>query len=81
MEELAALLDKLKKEGKFVDIQVCPRCKSVRIRRVGSMGGDMSGQMALTLPKYECLDCGWRGRLILYATNRPFDQKSMETVA
>ncbi len=80
LEELMIVLEDLKKKGKFVDIAICPRCKSARVRRVGSMSGDMSGQMALTLPKFECLDCGWRGRLPIYATNRPFDKKSMDVV-
>lgn len=78
LEELMAILEELKRKGTFVDIAICPRCKSARLRRVGSMSGDMSGQMAWTLPKYECLDCGWRGRLPLYATNRPFDKKKSE---
>lgn len=81
IQDLMTLLDDLRKKGKIVDIQICPRCKSPRIRRVGSMSGDMSGQMALTSPKYECLDCGWRGRLTLYATNRPIDKKMMAVVA
>ena len=80
-EELIAFLDDLKKRGKLVDIPVCPQCKSTRLRRVGSLLGDMSGHMALTLPKFECLDCTWRGRLTLIATNRPLDRKSMAVVA
>jgi ribosomal protein L37AE/L43A len=80
-EELMMLLEDLKKEGKFVDVQLCPRCKSTKVKRVGSMGGDMSGQIALTLPKFECQDCGWRGRQAIYATNRPLDKKMMAVVS
>jgi transposase-like protein len=80
LQELMAFLDELEKQGKLVDIQVCPHCKSVNLRRIGTMQGDMSGQMAMTLPKYECLNCGWRGRLTLYATNRPFDKKTVAVV-
>jgi hypothetical protein len=80
LQQVTTLLDDLKKRGKFIDIQLCPHCKSVRIRRVGSMSGDMSGQMAMTLPKFECLDCGWRGRLTIYATNRPLDKKMMAVI-
>jgi len=47
LPEMVAVLEELRKEGKFVDVQVCPECKSAKIRRVGSMSGDMSGHMAL----------------------------------
>ena len=46
--EMMAALEELRKEGKHVDAQVCPRCKSARVRRVGSMSGDMAGHMAIT---------------------------------
>jgi hypothetical protein len=81
IEELMAILEELKRKGTFLDIAICPRCMSARLRRIGSMSGDMSGQAAWTSPKYECLDCGWRGRLPIYATNRPFDKKSEDLVA
>jgi RNase P subunit RPR2 len=64
-------LEELEKEKKYVDIQVCPNCKSPLVRRVGSMTGDMSAHMGWTPPKYECRECGWRERLVLKATNRP----------
>jgi len=79
--EMLAVLEELRKEGKYVDIQVCPRCKSARVRRVGSMTGDMSGHMAITPVKYECLDCGWRERLVIKATNRPLGLKEMAIIA
>lgn len=79
--EMMAVLEELRKEGKYVDIQVCPRCKSARVRRVGSMSGDMSGHMALTPVKYECLECGWRERLVIKATNRPLGFKEMAIIA
>ena len=71
LPELVEALDELEKEGKYVDIQVCPRCKSPRVRRVGSMKGDVSAHMGLTPPKYECLECGWIERTVVKATNRP----------
>jgi len=79
--EMVAVLEELKKEGKYVDIQVCPRCKSAKVKRVGSMSGDMSGHMAITPVKYECLDCGWRERLVIKATNRPLGLKEMAIIA
>jgi rubrerythrin len=69
--ELTKGLEELEKEKKYVDVQVCPKCKSPLVRRVSSMAGDMSGHMGLTPPKYECPECGWRERLVLKATNRP----------
>ena len=80
LEELTTILKELKRKGKFVDVQICPRCKSIKVRRVGSMSGDMSGHWAFSSPKYECPDCGWRGRLRLYATNRPLDKKQVALV-
>jgi len=71
MPNLVEALDELAKEKKYVDIQVCPKCKSPLIRRVSSMMGDMSSHMGFTRPKYECCDCGWRERTVLKATNKP----------
>jgi RNase P subunit RPR2 len=71
LPELVEALDELEKEKKYVDIQVCPKCKSPLVRRVGSMVGDMSAHMGFTPPKYECRECGWRERTVLKATNKP----------
>jgi RNase P subunit RPR2 len=79
--ELVETLEELKKEGKYVDIQVCPKCKGPLVRRVGSMTGDMSGHMGLTPPKFECKECGWRERLVLKATNRPTSVKDVVMMA
>jgi len=81
LPEMVAVLEELRKEGKYVDVQVCPRCKSAKVRRVGAMSGDMSGHMAITPVKYECLDCGWRERLVIKATNRPLGWKEMAIIA
>jgi uncharacterized protein YbaR (Trm112 family) len=79
--ELIKALEELEKERKYVDIQVCPKCKGPLVRRVGSMTGDMSGHMGLTPPKYECRECGWRERLVLKATNRPTSVKDVVIMA
>jgi len=79
--ELIEALEELEKERKYVDIQVCPKCKGPLVRRVGSMTGDMSGHMGLTPPKYECRECGWRERLVLKATNRPTSIKDVAIMA
>jgi len=79
--ELIEVLEDLEKEGKLVDIQTCPRCKSPKVRRVNAMAGDISGHIALTPPKYECLECGWRERLVLKATNRSLGLKEVTIIA
>jgi len=53
------------KKGKIVRIQVCPKCLSPRLRKVGSLSGDMTGSLGYLPWKYECLDCGWAGRLVV----------------
>jgi len=81
LPELVEALDDLEREKKYVDIQVCPCCKSPKVRRVDSMKGDMSGHMGLTPPKYECPECGWRERLVVKATNRPTSVKDVVIMA
>ena len=71
LPELVDALIELEKKKKYVDIQVCPKCKSPLVQRVGSMVGDMSAHMGFTPPKYECRECGWRERTVLKATNKP----------
>jgi uncharacterized protein with PIN domain len=71
LPELVNTLEKLERKKKFVDIQVCPKCKSPLVRQVGSMAGDMAAHMGFTPPKYECRECGWRERTVLKATNKP----------
>jgi len=81
LPKLLQVLEELRKEEKYVDIRVCPRCKSPRVKRVGTMKGDMSGHLAVTPIKYECLDCGWRERLVIKATNRPLGWKEVAIIA
>jgi hypothetical protein len=78
---LIKVLEDLKKEGKLVDIQICPRCKSPKVRRVRTMSGDLWGYMGILPPKFECEACGWRARLVLKATNRPLSIKDVAIVA
>jgi len=79
--QLVKTLEELREKGKYVDVQICPRCKSARVKRVGTTSGDMSGHMAITPVKFECLDCGWRERLVIKATNRPLGWKEMAIIA
>ena len=69
--ELVEVLEELEKEKKYVDVQICPHCKSVKLHRVKSMQGDALGHMGLTPAKYECEKCGWRGSLVVKASNKP----------
>jgi predicted RNA-binding Zn-ribbon protein involved in translation (DUF1610 family) len=78
---LSSILEELEKEGKYVDIQICPRCKSPKVRRVKTLSGDLWGHMKILPPKFECEECGWRARLVLEATNRPLSVKDVEIVA
>lgn len=78
---LLEVLEELEKKEKYVDVQICPRCKSPRVRRVGTMSGDMPGHMGLLPLKFECLDCGWRERLVVKATNRKLGLKEVAIIA
>ena len=79
--ELVEAMIELEKEEKYVDIQICPRCKSPKVRRVKSIQGDVLGHMGLTPPKYECPKCGWREKLVVKATNKPTTVKDVVLMA
>ena len=79
--DLLEVLDELEKEEKYVDVQICPHCKSPRVRRVRSMNGDMSGHIGVLPVKFECIDCGWRERLVLKATNRKLGLNEVAIIA
>jgi hypothetical protein len=81
VQKLVQRLDELKKKGKFVDVAVCPKCKSVNLCRVESSGGDMTGHLGWLPVLYECLDCGWRGRLEIFATNKKQSWKEVAVMA
>jgi RNase P subunit RPR2 len=81
LPHLVEALDESEKEKKYVDIQICPKCKSPLVRRVGSMIGDMSAHMGFTAPKYECRECGWRERTVLKATNKPTTVREVVVMA
>jgi len=81
IRDLIEGLEELEREQKHVDIQICPRCMSHRIHRVGSMIGDMSGHIGLLPPKFECLDCGWRERMVIMATSRKMGTKEVSIIA
>jgi hypothetical protein len=78
--EVTQALEELEKQGVYLDIQVCPKCKSPRVRKAKSTGGDMWGHIGITPPSYECPDCGWQERLVLRATNKPLSVRDVEII-
>ena len=81
IEKISQRLDELRSKEKFVDVAVCPVCKSPNLRRVKSTCGDMTGHLGWLPVMYECLDCGWRGRLEIYATNRKQNWREVAIMA
>ena len=58
VQKLRERLDELRKKEKYCDVAVCPKCKSINLRRVNSTMGDMSGHLGWLPVIYECMDCG-----------------------
>src|SRR3989304_3178794 len=81
LAELVKVLEELEKEGKRVDVQVCPKCKSPRVRRAKTLGGDLWSHMGVLPSKFECPECGWNARLVLKATNKPLTVREVELMA
>jgi ribosomal protein L37AE/L43A len=81
LAELVKVLEELEKEGKTVEVQVCPKCKSPRVHRVKTMSGDLGSHLGWTPPKYECEECGLQTRLVLKATNKRLSVKDVEIIA
>ncbi len=79
--DLINAMKEMESKKEYVDIQVCPKCKSPKIKRTASTGGDMFGHMGLTPPKYECKECGWSTQLVIKATNKPLTVKEVELIA
>ena len=78
--EVTQALEELEKQGIHLDIQVCPKCKSPKVRRAKSTGGDMWGHLGMLPPSYECPDCGWQERLVLKATNKKMSVRDVELI-
>ena len=80
-QELIEFLEKLEEEKKYLDVQICPKCKSPKVNRVGTMDGDLWSNMGLIYPKYECSDCSWSDRVLVKVTNRPLTVRDVEIIA
>jgi hypothetical protein len=81
LAELVKALEELEKEGKLVEVQVCPKCKSPHVRRVKTMSGDLWSHLGWVPPMFECEECGCRARLVLKATNKRLSVKDVEIIA
>lgn len=80
LPELVKGLEELERQKKYVDIQVCPKCKSPLVRQVDSVG-DMWAHIGITPPNYQCRECGWRQKIVLKATNKPTTAKEVVIMA
>lgn len=81
LAELVRALEELEKEGKLVEVQVCPKCKTPHVRRVKTMNGDLWSHLGWVPPMFECEECGCRARLVLKATNKRLSVKDVEIIA
>jgi len=79
-KEVTEALDELEKQGQQVDIQVCPKCKSPKVERAKSTGGDMWAHIGMLPPSYTCPECSWQERIILKATNKKLTVREVEII-
>jgi len=79
-KDVAEALEELEKRGIQLDIQVCPRCKSPKVKKAQSTGGDMWAHIGMLPPSYECPDCGWQERIIIKATNKKLSVREVEFI-
>ena len=77
LPELVKALNELEKEKKYVEIQVCPKCKSPLVRRVGSMVGDMSAPMGVLRLNMNAVNVGGEKEGF---SRRPINQLQLETL-
>jgi hypothetical protein len=73
LAELIRVLEEAEKDGKPFEIQICPKCKSLRVSRVKTMSGDLWSHLGWT--------GGWQARLVLKATNKRLIVKDVEIIA
>jgi len=61
IKKLDKILNELAEEGKYVEIRICPRCKSPNVTWA-PFQLDVIGHCS-QVAKYECKNCGWVGKL------------------
>lgn len=79
MKEIKQVLDDLKKDGKIVTIQICPQCKSPKLRSRDPRY-DIGGAMGITPPKYLCTRCGYWGRVVIEVTHADVDETVLDEI-
>jgi transposase-like protein len=79
-KNVAEALEELDRQGIQLDIQVCPRCKSPKVKRAQSTGGDMWAHIGMLPPSFECPDCGWQERIVEKATNKKLSVREIELI-
>ncbi len=78
--EVTQALEELTTQGVKLEVQVCPKCKSAKVKRAKTSGGDMWGHMGILPPSYECPECGWQERVVLKATNKRLTVREVELI-
>jgi C4-type Zn-finger protein len=79
MKEIKQVLDDLRKDGKIVTIQICPQCKSPKLRSRDPRY-DIGGAMGITPPKYLCTRCGYWGRVVIEVTHADVDETVLDEI-
>ena len=74
IKKIIEVLEDLQKEGKIVDIKLCPQCMSAGLSIMDVVG--MYSPLSPT--KYVCKKCGWVGRVVIELTNRRIDELDEE---
>lgn len=69
-------LDDLAKDEKYVDIRICPECKSSKLEIIGIP----ALYSPLSPVRARCRNCGWIGSVILEMTNRKISEKDEEVL-
>jgi hypothetical protein len=69
-----------KKRKNTLIFKFASKCNSPFIRQVGNMGGDTSAHIGFAPPTFECGECGWRGKTMVKATNKPTALKDVVIV-
>ncbi len=69
-------LDDLAKEEKYIDIKICPECKSAKLEIL-----DLIGLYSPLSPvRCRCKNCGWMGRNVIEMSNRKISEKDEEVL-
>ncbi len=79
LKQIKQALDDLKKVGKIATIQICPQCKSPKLRS-REPWFDIGGAMGITPPKYLCTQCGYWGRVVIEVTHADVDEAVLDEI-